>query len=104
MSESFEGDKDEDLEFTNVLRELDKETSHIVARLEVRRFRKPVTIIQGLPGNRVSLLKVGSALKQRLATGGAAKDGIVILQGDHRNRVKIELDWLGFNVTNIEVH
>ena len=44
-----------------------------------------VTLIYGL--GRHELETVGNALKRLCATGGSAKDGIVGLQGDHRDRV-----------------
>jgi translation initiation factor 1 len=84
----------------NPLEELDRSEARIVVRLEFRRFRKPVTIIQGLPSGR--LADVARELKRRFGAGGTSKDGEVMLQGDHRNHVKDELVKIGFQADHIE--
>jgi len=71
--------------------------------METRRFGKPVTVIQGLPKAGASIKEVVRILKHRLATGGTLKEGIVILQGDQREKAKNELVKLGFAETSIEV-
>ncbi|MBI4257514.1 MAG: hypothetical protein HY619_01030 [Thaumarchaeota archaeon] len=70
----------------------------------MRRFRKPVTMIQGLPEHGNGLRQIARSLKQSLATGGTAKDGLIILQGDHRQRMKDELSKLGFSEDLVELH
>lgn len=86
-----------------VCEELERDETRIVVRLEMRRFRKPTTIIDGLNPKRTDLEKVAKELKGRFACGGTAKDGYILLQGDHRDGVKDELVHLGFNGTSIEV-
>jgi len=49
------------------------------------------------------LEKIAQTLKTKLACGGTAKDGYVLLQGDHRESVKEELINMGFNKSSIEV-
>ena len=66
----------------NPLEELDRSEARIVVKLEFRRFRKPVTIIQGLPNGR--LAEIARELKQRFGAGGTTKGGELLLQGDHR--------------------
>ncbi|MEM0446291.1 MAG: stress response translation initiation inhibitor YciH [Candidatus Nitrosocaldus sp.] len=82
--------------------ELEKEESKIVVRLEKRRFNKDITMIEGI-GNLGDIDKIVKHLKSRLACGGTAKDGYVMLQGDHREQVKKYLIELGFNESSIEV-
>jgi translation initiation factor 1 len=69
----------------------------------MRRFRKPTTIIEGLKMNEKDLLELGTKMKKMLATGGTVKDGIVLLQGDHRDRVVEILVKRGFSEASIEV-
>ncbi|MGQ9719481.1 MAG: translation initiation factor [Nitrososphaerales archaeon] len=86
-----------------VCEELEKEEMRVVVRLEMRRFRKPTTMIEGLNPKRTDLNKIAQKLKSKLACGGTAKDGYILLQGDHRDIVKEELVQLGFNESSIEV-
>ncbi|MGI0085110.1 MAG: stress response translation initiation inhibitor YciH, partial [Nitrososphaerales archaeon] len=71
-----------------VCEELEKEETRIVVRLEMRRFRKPTTMVEGLNPKRTDLEKIAKELKTRLACGGTAKDGYILLQGDHRDDVR----------------
>lgn len=92
--------KTDDLGF-NPLEELDRSEARVVVRLEFRRFKKPVTIIQGIPEAR--LVEVGRQLKRRFGAGGTTKGGELLLQGDHRNHVKVELVKQGFSSDHIDV-
>jgi len=58
------------------------------------RAGKTVTLILGFVGNELDLGELGKKLKNYCGTGGSAKDGEVILQGDHRDKVKT---WLQKN-------
>lgn len=82
---------------------LEKEETRIVVRLEMRRFRKPTTMIEGLNPKRTDLEKLAYQLKSKLACGGTAKEGYVLLQGDHRGSIKDHLIGLGFSESSIEV-
>jgi translation initiation factor 1 len=86
-----------------VCEELDKEETRIVVRLEMRRFRKPTTMIEGLNPKRTDLEKMAKRLKNRFACGGTAKNGYILLQGDHRDTIRDEMVRLGFNDSAIEV-
>jgi len=86
-----------------VCEELEKDETRIVVRLEMRRFRKPTTMIEGLNPKRTDLAKIAQKLKTKLACGGTAKDGYILLQGDHRDTVKEHLVQLGFNESSIEI-
>ena len=93
-----------DFDFNAALKELDKSETHLVVRMELRKWGKPMTVIQGLPKTGKSIDEVAHKLKARLATGGTVKDGLVMLQGDHRNRIKDELVKLGFAADHVEVY
>ncbi len=85
----------------NPIEELDLSEARIVVKLEFRRFRKPVTIIRGLPTGR--LAEIARELKRRFGAGGTTKGGELLLQGDHRNHVKNELVKLGFPGDHIDM-
>jgi translation initiation factor 1 len=57
---------------------------------------KPVTTIHGLPLGEAALRELASELKRRLGTGGSAKNGVIEIQGDHRDAVLAELADRGY--------
>ena len=48
------------------------------------------TVVRGFVGSQDDLSELGKELKKSCGVGGTAKDGEIIIQGDHRDRV-IEL-------------
>ena len=83
--------------------ELDKEEARIVVRLEMRRFSKTSTIIEGINPKQGDMPKIVKELKSTFACGGTVKDGSIMLQGDHRDDVKGYLIRIGFNEQAIQV-
>ena len=64
-------------------------------RLDTKdRAGKAVTLIEGFSGNEEDLIELGKKLKSFCGTGGSAKDGEIIVQGDQRDKV---LQWLNKN-------
>jgi translation initiation factor 1 len=55
------------------------------------RAGKTVTLVAGFVGGGEALTELGKQLKNHCGTGGSAKDGEIILQGDHREKVR---SWL----------
>ena len=65
---------------------------HLLVRMERQgRKGKTVTVVLGFIGSEEDLLDVGRSLKQYCGAGGSAKDGEIVIQGDHVQKVK---DWL----------
>ena len=61
-------------------------------RLDTKhRAGKAVTLVDGFVGKEEDLQDLGKKLKSFCGTGGSAKDGEIIVQGDQREKV---LQWL----------
>lgn len=61
-------------------------------KLETKhRAGKTVTMVDGFIGTDEDREQLGKQLKNYCGTGGSAKDGEIIIQGDHRDKV---LQWL----------
>ena len=57
-------------------------------RREVKgRKGKTVTVIYGFQPNQVDLKTLAKQLKQQCGTGGTAKDDMIVIQGDHREKL-----------------
>ncbi|QTP53518.1 translation initiation factor Sui1 [Billgrantia sulfidoxydans] len=59
---------------------------------------KGVTTVTGLPLASAELKAMAKNLKKRCGTGGSVHDGVIEIQGDHRERLKAELERLGYTV------
>jgi translation initiation factor 1 len=58
-----------------------------VRREVAGRRGKAVTTISGVPIDEAGLKELASRLKKRCGVGGAIKDGVIEIQGDHRDVV-----------------
>jgi translation initiation factor 1 len=59
---------------------------------------KTVTAIHGLPGDDAALAQLAKTLKQLAGSGGTVQNGVIELQGDHRQRVAAYLTAEGHRV------
>jgi len=59
---------------------------------------KGVTLVTGVPLAGAELKQLAKKLKQTCGTGGTVKDGIIEIQGDHREPLLEELQKLGWTV------
>jgi len=83
--------------------EIEKEQQRIRIRLETRKFGKPTTIVDGIDEKNNNLAGMAKELKGYCACGGTAKNGQIMLQGDHRERVRQFLMKMGYPQENIEL-
>ena len=64
---------------------------------EVRgRKGKTVTTVSGFQISADEIKSLATQLKRRCGTGGSVKDGVIIIQGDHREKLIAELEAKGF--------
>jgi len=67
-----------------------------VSRQTQGRAGKAVTVITGLPLAAAELAALASELKRRCGSGGTVRDGIIEIQGEHRDALVVELVRRGF--------
>jgi translation initiation factor 1 len=90
---SFQPPREEEQEAT-----LPQGQQKLRLRLE-KRNGKPTTVIAGFIGPDGDLEALGKKLKTKAGTGGSAKDGLIIIQGDVREKCIAWLKELGFKDT-----
>ena len=84
----------EDEEVTEML---PKEKMLLRISLDKRnRKGKAVTLITGFTGKDDDLQELGKMLKMKCGVGGSAKEGEIIVQGDHREKVLYMLQKEGY--------
>ena len=72
-----------------------------VQRESKGRKGKTVTLINGVPLGEEALHELASDLKRLCGSGGAVKDGVIVIQGDHRDLLLGELKKRGFTVKKV---
>jgi translation initiation factor 1 len=60
-----------------------------------------MTIISGVPLNADDLKALGKELKKKCGTGGTVKNGVIEIQGDHRDKLVEELQTHGWVVKRV---
>lgn len=82
-------------EDTNSIESFTPAEQRLKIRLDTKhRAGKAVTLIEGFTGKQEDLEELGKKLKSFCGTGGSAKDGEIIIQGDQREKV---MQWLSKN-------
>ncbi len=69
-----------------------------IGRSTKGRKGKGVTVVTGVPLDQDALKALATQLKQKCGTGGTTKDGVIEIQGDHREALMEELKRRGYTV------
>jgi translation initiation factor 1 len=67
-----------------------------VGRETKGRAGKGVTVVTGLPLGQAQLETLATQLKKRCGSGGTVRDGVIEIQGEHRDLLVQELTKLGY--------
>ena len=62
---------------------------------------KPVTLIEGFEGSDEDLKQISKKIKTTLGIGGSEKDGIIVIQGDNRDKIMKILQEMGYKTRRV---
>lgn len=65
------------------------------------RHGKPVTLIEGFEGSAEDLKAISKKIKIQLGIGGSEKDGVIIIQGDNRDKIMNILKDMGYKTKRV---
>ena len=68
-----------------------------VTRETKGRKGKGMSLVTGVPGSEADLKDLAKELKQLCGTGGSVKNGVIEIQGDHRDKLVEALQAKGFS-------
>ena len=75
----------------------DPARQRLIVRLDRHgRGGKQVTLVEGFRGREEDLAGLGRSLKTRCGVGGSVKDGVIVIQGDFRDRLTALLGEMGY--------
>ncbi|MBW8362206.1 MAG: translation initiation factor [Kaistella sp.] len=74
----------------------------LVCKFEKKgRNGKPVTLIEGFEGDDEGLKNISKKIKTTLGIGGSEKDGIIVIQGDNRDKIMKMLHEMGYKTKRV---
>ncbi|MBR4045303.1 MAG: translation initiation factor [Alistipes sp.] len=89
---NFEYDTDGD----NEVASLEPSKQNLKIWLDRLKGGRVATVVRGFVGSNEDLATLGKELKKSCGVGGTTKDGEIIIQGDHRDRVLELLQKAGY--------
>lgn len=82
--------------------EQSEQKNPLVCKYEKKgRNGKPVTLIEGFEGTETELKALAKKIKTTLGIGGSEKDGVIIIQGDNRDKIMQILTDLGYKTKRV---
>ncbi len=96
----FPEHEEQDFQMPEEEKTLQKEP--LICKFEKKgRNGKPVTLIEGFEGSEDDLKTISKKIKTTLGIGGSEKDGIIIIQGDNRDKIMKILVEMGYKTKRV---
>ena len=98
----FPEHEEQDFQMPDEAKENFKQKEPLVCKFEKKgRNGKPVTLIEGFEGSEDELKNISKKIKTTLGIGGSAKDGIIVIQGDNRDKIMKILQDMGYKTKRV---
>ena len=82
--------------------EKSEQKNPLICKFEKKgRNGKPVTLIEGFEGTDEELKQISKKIKTTLGIGGSEKDGIIVIQGDNRDKIMKILSDMGYKTKRV---
>ncbi|WDT67513.1 translation initiation factor [Cloacibacterium sp. TD35] len=82
--------------------EKSEQKNPLICKFEKKgRNGKPVTLIEGFEGTDEELKQISKKIKTTLGIGGSEKDGIIVIQGDNRDKIMKILQDMGYKTKRV---
>ena len=79
-----------------------EQKNHLICKFEKKgRHGKPVTLIEGFEGTEEELKQISKKIKTTQGIGGSEKDGIIVIQGDNRDKIMKILQDMGYKTKRV---
>ena len=91
-----------DFEFEQEEETLTPENQYLEVWIDKKhRGGKVATLVKGFVGSEANLKALGKLIKSKCGVGGSAKDGVIIIQGNIREKVIEILEKEGYNYKRV---
>ena len=91
-----------DFEFEQEEETLTAENQYLEVWIDKKhRGGKVATLVKGFVGSEANLKALGKLIKSKCGVGGSAKDGVIIIQGNIREKVIEILEKEGYNYKRV---
>lgn len=99
LKNMFPDHEEQDFE---MLQEAFVQKEALVCKFEKKgRHGKPVTLIEGFEGPDEELKNISKKIKSTLGIGGSEKDGVIVIQGDNRDKIMTILKEMGYKTKRV---
>ena len=95
---SEQGDLRKQMQITDVKSQQPQQQTIYLHRESSGRGGKAVTLVKKLMLSEEDMKILAKKLKNECGTGGTIKDGIIEIQGEHREKIAVVLQRLGYKV------